>query len=177
MNPKIQSVLRELEKTQEGFWNIKHKDGELLSLLINISGAKRVLELGTSNGYSTIWMAETGAEVITMEKWQERIEEARKNFEKAGVRVQIIEGDMLENIPKLEGKFDFVFIDTKKKEYINCLKLLKGKLAEKAVVVAHNVINRKEKLQEYLDFVKANFESVTIPTSDEGIEVTLVEKF
>ncbi|MBW2963487.1 class I SAM-dependent methyltransferase, partial [Candidatus Woesearchaeota archaeon] len=134
-------------------------------------------ELGTSNGYSTIWMASAGVEVVSMEVWEERIAEAKKNFEKAGVDVKIIEGDMRENIPKLEGKFDFVFIDTKKREYLNCLKLLKGKLANKAVVVAHNVINRKEKLQEYLNFVKANFESVTIPSSEEGIEVTLVEKF
>jgi predicted O-methyltransferase YrrM len=84
---------------------------------------------------------------------------------------------MLENIPKLEGKFDFVFIDTKKRKYLDCLKLSKGKLANKTVVVAHNVIDRKEKLQEYLNFVKDNFESVTIPINKEGMEVTLVEKF
>lgn len=177
MKKKTIEVLKELEKTKEEFWNIRSEDGQLLSLLIKISGAKRVLEIGTSNGYSAIWMATTGVEVVSMENWEERIEEAKKNFEKAGVNVTIIKGDMLENIPKLEGKFDFVFIDTKKRKYLDCLKLLKGKLTEKAVVAAHNVINKKEKLKEYLDFVKRNFESVTIPSSEEGIEVTFIEKF
>jgi predicted O-methyltransferase YrrM len=176
MKEKILAVLKELEKTRDEFWNIVPEDGQLLHLLIKLSGAQRVLELGTSNGYSTIWLAETGAEVVTMEKWPERIEEAKKNFEKAGVKVQIVEGDMLENIPKLEGKFDFVFIDGKKSEYLDCFKLLKGKLTEKAVVTAHNVINRKELLKDYLDFVKDNFESVTIPIG-KGTEVTLIEKF
>ena len=175
MNPKIQSVLRELEKTSKEFWNTPPEDCRLLNLLIKISKAKRVLELGTSNGYSAIWMAETGAEVVSMEKWEERIAEARKNFEKAGVKVEIVEGDMLENIPKLKGKFDFVFIDAMKKEYLVCLKLLlKGKLTEGAVVAAHNVVNKKEELKEYTDFVKNNFESVTIP-GEKGMEVTLIE--
>ncbi|MCK4590052.1 MAG: class I SAM-dependent methyltransferase [Nanoarchaeota archaeon] len=177
MNPKIQSVLKELEKTNKEFWNTPPEDCQLLNFLIKISKTKRVLELGMSNGYSTIWMAATGAEVVSMEKWVERIEEAKKNFEKAGVEIQIIEGDILENISKLEGKFDFVFIDAMKSQYLDYLKLLlEGKLAEGAIVAAHNVINKKEDLKEYVDYVKKNFESVTIP-GDKGMEVTLVEKF
>ena len=177
MNPKIQSVLKELEKTRDEFWNVAPEDGELLVLLIKISKAKRILELGMSNGYSSIWLASTGVEVVSMENWAERIEEAKKNFSRAGVEVKMIEGDMLENIPKLEGKFDFVFIDTKKSKYLDCFKLLKGKLTEGAVVAAHNAINKKEKLKEYLDFVRKNFDSLTIPISIEGMEVTITEKF
>ncbi len=177
MNEKIVLVLRELEKTRDEFWNIVPEDGELLRLLIKISGAKRVLEFGTSNGYSAICMAATGAEVVTLENWEERIVEARKNFERAGVDVQIVEGDMLENAPKLEGKFDFVFIDTKKGKYLGCLKSLKGKLNDGAIVAAHNAVNKKEKLKEYLDYVRSNFESITLPISEEGIELSIVEKF
>jgi len=176
MNPKIQSVLKELEKTSKEFWNIAPEGGKLLNLLIRISGAKRVLELGTSNGYSAIWMAETGVEVVSMEKWDERIAEAKRNFEKVGVKVELIEGNILENIPKLKGKFDFVFIDAMKKEYFDYLMELKGKLNENTVVVADNVINKKEKMKDYLDFVRNNFKSAMIPVGG-GMEVSFVEKF
>lgn len=174
MDKKILSVLAELEKTQKEFWNIMPEGGKLLNVLIRISGAKRVLELGTSNGYSTIWMAETGVEVISMEKWEERAEEAKENFSRAGVKVKLIEGDIFENVPKLKGKFDFVFIDALKKDYIKYWELIQDKLENKAVIVADNVINREEEVKEYLKEIR-KYPSVTIPIGG-GMEVSFFEK-
>ena len=169
-------VLENLEATRKEYWNIKPEGGQLLGLLIKISGAKRVLELGTSNGYSTLWMSLTGVEIVTMEKWEERIEEAKKNFAAAGVDVKLIEGDILENLPKVEGKFDFVFVDAKKNEHYDYLMLLKGRLNEGAVIVTDNVTNMEEPMKNYLDYLRSNFESLTIPIGG-GMEVTLIEKF
>jgi predicted O-methyltransferase YrrM len=90
--------------------------GKLLHLLARAIGARRVLELGTLNGYSAIWLARAGAEVVTLELDPERAEVARANVDRAGVgdRVDIRVGPALELLDGVEGPFDLVFIDADK---------------------------------------------------------------
>ena len=84
-----QQTLLELEKTQKQFWNVARVTGEFLNLLIRTAKSKNVLELGTSNGYSGIWIGkalkETGGKLTTIEFYEKRIKPARDNFEKCGV--------------------------------------------------------------------------------------------
>jgi len=93
--------------------------GKLLHLLVRIHGARRVLEVGTLAGYSTIWMARAlppGGTLISLEYEPRHAEVARANLDRAGVSgvVEIRVGAALETLPSLEGPFDLVFIDADK---------------------------------------------------------------
>jgi predicted O-methyltransferase YrrM len=93
--------------------------GKLLHLLVRLHGARRVLEVGTLAGYSTIWMARAlppGGKLITLEYEPKHAEVARANLERVGVSglVEIRVGEALETLPKLEGPFDLIFIDADK---------------------------------------------------------------
>ena len=110
-DPETQETLKELEKTQRQFWNISRVTGEFLNLLIRTAKSKSILELGTSNGYSGIWIGkalkETGGELTTIEFYEKRIKPARENFEKCGVLdiITTLEGSaikLLEYMPDCE---------------------------------------------------------------------------
>src|SRR3954452_9628901 len=91
--------------------------GKLLYLLASIAGAGRVLELGTLGGYSTIWLARSGARVVTLEASADYASLARANIERAGfgAAVELHVGDALDTLPSLDGPFDLIFIDADKK--------------------------------------------------------------
>lgn len=82
-------VLSELDKTREDFWNLDSTSANFLSLLVKLKGAKNALEIGTSNGYSGIWLAQalkkTGGKLTTIEFWDNRLDVAVENFKKAGM--------------------------------------------------------------------------------------------
>ena len=84
-----QNILKDLEKTQHDFWNISRTTALFLYNLIVDGGIKSVIEIGTSNGYSGIWLGKalkkTGGKLITVEFYESRIELARENFKKCGV--------------------------------------------------------------------------------------------
>src|SRR3989344_4908807 len=128
MNPPTQKLLNELEifgKEHEGYYNIPAETGKFFYNLVLISKAKKFLEIGTSNGYSTIWLAEAAkhnkGKVITIEISKHKVNIARQNFKRAKLNkiITMIHGDALKEIPKLKGKFDFMFIDAIKEDYIN----------------------------------------------------------
>ena len=159
-------VLKELEKTQHEFWNIPRKTGVLINTFIKSMGAKSVLELGTSNGYSGIWIAkalkETGGKLTTIEFYEKRQSVAIENFKKCGVFdiVRPIEGSACEILRWLgpDEKFDFVFIDANKREYVEYFKLVKPHLTDKAMIVADNIISHAEKVQPFIDAIDADEE-------------------
>jgi len=98
---------------------VSPQGGQLLNLLTRTSGARRVLEIGTLGGYSTICLARgVGAEgsVVTLEYDARHAEVARINLERAGVadRVDVVVGAALDSLPTLTGQFDLVFIDADK---------------------------------------------------------------
>jgi predicted O-methyltransferase YrrM len=99
--------------------DVSAAQGRLLALLVRMTGARRVLEIGTLGGYSTIWMARVlppDGHMVTLEYEPRHAEVARANVERAGVadRVEILVGPASESLPRLEGPFDFVFIDADK---------------------------------------------------------------
>ncbi len=88
-NEKTLDILSSLDKTREDFWNVDNESANFLNLLIKMSNAKNALEIGTSNGYSAIWLAqalkETGGKLTTIEFWDNRLNVAVENFKKARV--------------------------------------------------------------------------------------------
>ena len=154
-------VLSELEKTQKSFWNIPRTTGILLNMFIKMMNAKSALEIGTSNGYSGIWIAkalkETGGRLTTIEYYDKRQSIAVENFKKCGVMdlVRPLQGsacDILE-VLDISEKFDFVFIDANKREYVRNFELIKPHLLPNAIIAADNVNSHREKVQTYLDAV------------------------
>jgi predicted O-methyltransferase YrrM len=116
--------------------------GKLLCLLASMIGARRVLELGTLGGYSTIWLARSGAHVVTLEANASYADVARANLARAGVAdaVELHVGDALETLPLLEGPFDLVFIDADKKSNPSYLAWALKLSRPGTVIVADNVV-------------------------------------
>ena len=157
-------TLLELENTQKQFWNIARVTGEFLNLLIRTAKSKNVLELGTSNGYSGIWIAkalkETGGKLTTVEFYEKRIKPARENFEKCGVLdiITTIEGSaikILEYLPE-DTKFDFVFIDANKSETLKYFELINQHLIQGGILAVDNVLSHREKVKPFIDAIAQN---------------------
>ena len=156
-------------------------DGRILRLLAETAGAENVVEIGTSNGYATLWLClalrTTGGKITTFEIDPERIALARENFEQAGVDefVTIFEGDAHENVTKLTEPIDIIFIDADKGGYLDYLNKLLPLVRPGGLVVAHDAIDSAERMQEYLDAVTTNtaLETVVLKGGGPGISVTL----
>jgi predicted O-methyltransferase YrrM len=109
-------------------------------------GAKTIVELGTSYGYSTVYLAEaaraTGGKVITFELAEQKARYAREQLARAGLEqfVEFQVGSALDNLPKVSGPIDFVLVDLWKDLYVPCLEIFYGKLAKGALVVADNML-------------------------------------
>ncbi len=160
--------------------NITPDTGRLLWILVQAARATRILEVGTSNAYSTIWLADaaraTGGHVITLERNPDKVRLARANLARAGLadRVEILEGSAAETLATLTGPFHFVFLDADRANYSTYLDLALPKLQPGGLLVADNVISHAEELTDYLARVKSNptLFSVTIPVG-KGEEVSL----
>lgn len=159
-------TLEELEKTQKEFWNIPRKTGVLINMFIKMMNIQNALEIGTSNGYSGLWIAkalkQTGGKLTTIEYYDKRQSVAIANFEKCGVDniVRPLQGsacDIIESLDENE-KFDFVFIDANKREYVKYFELIKPHLTEKCLIVADNIISHAEKVQDFIAAVDADDE-------------------
>lgn len=160
--------------------NVPPRDGRLLQMLVKMSGAKNVLEIGTSNGVSAIWMAlglkETGGRLTTLEIDPARAKLARENFARAGVddRIQLIEGDALVTLKTLTGTYDLVFIDAAKSDYKKYLDLIYHRIPEGGVIVAHNAVRMAYSMRDYLDHVTNHpeLDTVILTTGNDGVALS-----
>jgi predicted O-methyltransferase YrrM len=120
--------------------------GMLLYLLATGGQARRILELGSSYGYSTVWLAAaarvTGGKVVSLELKEFKIEQARQALTRAGLstRVEFHVGDCLDSLKTLTGPFDFVLLDVWKDIYLPCFELVHPKLASGGVIIADNML-------------------------------------
>ena len=128
--------------------NVPESDGRLLYDLVLKNGYRRALEIGTSTGHSGIWIAwalsKTGGKLITIDIDEGRYREALKNFQEAGLSgyIDARRADAHDLVPRLEGPFDFVFIDADKDWYTNYAKAVIPKLRVGGCLTAHNVSAR-----------------------------------
>lgn len=159
-------IMAGLEETQKQFWNIPRETGVLLNMFIKMMNVQNALEIGTSNGYSGLWLSkalkQTGGHLTTIEFYEKRQSVAIENFKTCGVDdiITPIQGSaimILENLPE-EAKFDFVFIDANKREYIKYFNLIKPHLTPKCLIVADNITSHAEKVQEFVDAIDADDE-------------------
>lgn len=172
----INQVLDEMREYAREFQVpiISPSGGALLAKMVRGREAVSILEIGTAIGYSTLLMAlsmPTNGRIVTMELDETRIRLAKDFLHKANMldRVEIIAGDAGEELTRLSGKFDFVFIDAAKGQYLDYLHKILDKLSVNAVIVADNVLFRGmvlsseeppkryrtivRRLREYIDFV------------------------
>lgn len=151
------------EKGRHGWRNpIRGDTGFLLRSLVIASKAKRILEIGTAHGLSGCYLASLGGELHTIEWDEKTAEEAQNNLNEAGLLAKVYNGNALEIIPTLQGKFDLVFLDANKDGYLEQVLLCKkkGLLSKNAVIVADNVIDRKEEMADFLAFMADKSEIV-----------------
>src|SRR3989344_3444848 len=174
---KIQSVLNQLESIgkQNYMFNIQPNAGKFLNLLIKIKKPKTIIEVGTSNGYSTIWIASAlkNVKVITVEQDEYKIKLAEENFKKSGLKnIKIIKGNAIKVIPEIKEKADLIFIDAAKREYIKYFKLLEKNMNKGCIILADNIISHSEKIDSYLTYVNKKYNSITLSIGS-GLELTL----
>jgi predicted O-methyltransferase YrrM len=138
------AVLDDIAANQR-FRNVPQHDGRLLRIMAQSIGAKHVVELGTSTGISGIWLGlalkETGGKLTTYEIDAQRAAMARENFKRCGLEgvITVVEGDAHEEIRKLTGTVDMVFLDADKEGYIDYLEKLMPMLRPGGLILAHNI--------------------------------------
>ena len=147
MDARVQAFL-DSHAAQWRDFNVPAADGKILHDLILERGFTRAVEIGTSTGHSTVWIAwalsKTGGKLATVEIDRRRYEKAKQNIADAGLSdfVEFILGDAHEVVPALNGLYDFVFSDADKNWYINYFDAMYPKLTADACFAAHNVSAR-----------------------------------
>ena len=164
--------------------NLEPDTAEIVSILARSSGARRALEIGTSNGYSTIWIAASiaasiepgGGRLISIDRSRDKQAMARENLAKAGLldSVDLRCGDATEIVATLAGPFDFVFFDADRLSAPAQLTLLLPKLAPRALILADNALSHPDQIADYLTMVKGlrQLQHVLIPVG-KGLSVAL----
>jgi len=151
-----------MPKNQTGMLNVNANEGAFLRDQVIKVKARHALEVGTSNGYSSIWIAmgvrQTGGHLTTLEIDERKVKLATENFRVAGVDslITLRPGDALKTLPTLEGPFEFVFIDAWKGDYITYLDMVLPKMPAGGVIVAHNVTDLRSQLLDFIERVKTD---------------------
>ncbi len=202
MDAALETVLKEYEDRSRREWagelegaariGIETRDrmllsvgpaaGQFMSAVVEGGGLKRILEIGTSYGYSTLWLADaaraTGGKVTSLDLADYKQAHAAAALERVGLRdvVDFHAGNALEIIPTLEGPFDFVLLDLWKDLYVPCLELFLPMLAPGAVIVADNMLRPAGDRPEALRYRRAvrsmpDLKTVLLPIG-QGLEVS-----
>ncbi len=182
MDESLRQVLREIEEhgrendarapeRARMMLNLDPASAQLLSILVRASGVTRALEIGTSNAYSTIWLAwslaPAGGRIISIDRNPDKHALARDNLRRAHLldRVELRTGDATEIAGELAGPFDLVFLDADRRKFPEQIQILLPKLASKALVIADNVLSHPEEIADYLKLISnlADFQHTTVP--------------
>ena len=167
-----------------------HIQGRFLSFISKIKSPDKILEIGTYTGYSTICLAEglsKNGRIDTIDKNEELIKIQNKYFEKSGFRNKIIQhtGNALDILKNLNEKYDIVFIDADKENYINYFNQVSNKLSKNGIIISDNVLwsgkvlDSKQKDEETSTLVEFNkivnhdkrFKNIILPIRD-GISIS-----
>ncbi|WP_255501838.1 O-methyltransferase [Olivibacter sp. SDN3] len=181
---KLDERVLKFLKANEQQWqnlNVPYEDGQVLHDLIVNNNYQSALEIGTSTGHSTIWIAwalsKTGGKMITIELDEDRQQEAIKNLTSLGLAdyVDFKLGDAHQLVKDLKGPFDFIFSDADKDWYIQYFKDIDPKLKKGGRFTAHNVLQNISGIREYMEFIKnqRHYETIIDKSSNSGIAISL----
>jgi predicted O-methyltransferase YrrM len=181
ISPSLQQLLDRIKSADSDLLAVSEEDGRFLRVMAASSGATRALEIGGANGYSAIWIGlglrQTGGRLTTIEYDPERARSAAENIRQAGLSdiVTVVPGDAFAEIPKLQGEFDFVFLDAWKRDYKRFLDLVFPRLVPGGLFLAHNVVNKQDEMGDFLREIRTSpdmFTSIVTP-SGEGVSITV----
>jgi predicted O-methyltransferase YrrM len=179
---RVLEVLEDVGRNQR-YLSVPEEDGRLLRVLVESLGARHVVEIGTSTGYSGLWLllglAKTGGRLTTFEIDRGRLEAARRNFERAGVlgRATLVLGDAHVEVRRLEGPLDLVFLDADKEGYLDYFEKLAPLARAGGLIVAHNMAAPPPD-PRYVEAVTSDpaFETVFLNMHAAGVGVTLKKR-
>jgi predicted O-methyltransferase YrrM len=179
---RVLAALDEVYRTQR-YLSVPQPDGRLLRLLVESTGAKHVVEIGTSTGYSGLWiliaLMKTGGRLTTYEIDRGRHAAARANYERAGVLqlATLVLGDAHAELGKLKDAVDLAFIDADKEGYVDYLTKLAPLVRPGGLIVAHNMASPPPD-PRYVDAVTTSpaFDTVFLNMHDAGVGVTLKKR-
>ena len=205
MRENIRSVLKkleersELEKSEkiqvnhdERMLTISNKTGEFFNILLKAMKAKKILEVGMSVGFSTLWFADAilanNGKIVTIEENQDKITRAKKNFEEAGVsaQIEIQEGKALQILQKLatseseQQQFDFVFLDADKENNIEYFDLVLPLVRVGGIIATDNILYPEEfrpEMKKFTEYIKSkpNIQTMTLDLGN-GEEISIKTK-
>ena len=179
IDKKVSAFLDD-RKNDWRYWNVPYEDGKVLYDLIINNNYKSGLEIGTSTGHSTIWMAwamsKTGGKVITIEVDEGRHKTAVENIKKAGLSefVDSRRADAHQLVKDIPGPFDFVFSDADKGWYTQYFKDTDPKLKVGGCFTAHNIANTTGGADEFLKYIQKlpNYTTTVNTASSSGISIS-----
>ncbi|KAG2478629.1 MAG: O-methyltransferase family 3 [Nitrosopumilales archaeon] len=202
MRENIESVLKklgkrsELEKSEkihvnhdERMLTISNKTGEFFNILLKAMKAKKILEVGMSVGFSTLWFADAilanNGKIITIEENQDKIARAKKNFEEAGVsaQIEIQKGNALQILHKLamseseQLQFDFVFLDADKENNIEYFDLVLPLVKIGGIIATDNILypeRFRPEMKKFTEYIKSkpNVQTMTLDLGN-GEEISI----
>jgi predicted O-methyltransferase YrrM len=180
VDPGIARLLASIRAADQGQLAVSEEDGRFLRVLVGATEARQVLEIGAASGYSAIWIGlglrQTGGRLVTIEYDPIRAKEAAANIQRAGLSdiVQVIAGDAFAEIPKLQGRFDLVFLDAWKPDYKKFFDMVFPRVTPGGLFLAHNVINKKNEMKDFLAAIDTHPQAITTTVSPglEGISMT-----
>jgi predicted O-methyltransferase YrrM len=161
--------------------NVDRETGRYLNLLVRASRCRAIVEIGSSNGVSTIWLAaaaqETGGHVTGTELLPERASAANANLVAAGLAeiATVVAGDARVTIATLPNPFDLVFIDAEKDDYVDHFLAIIDRVRPGGLILADNVISHDLSANQAMLHARDDVETVTLPIG-RGVEFTLKRK-
>ena len=173
MTPDLGRLLAELERRgaendaatterSRRMLNITRDTGEFLGVLVRAMAARRILEIGTSNGYSTLWLAEAArtidGRVTTVERAEHKVAMARANFARSGLgdSIQLLHADAGDVLRQAErGAVDLLFLDSERSEYMRWWPDLRRVLRSGGLLVADNAVSHAGEMREFVAVVQA----------------------
>jgi caffeoyl-CoA O-methyltransferase len=180
LTPAVEQLLKAIRAADKGQLAVSEEDGRFLRVLVGATDAKQVLEIGAASGYSAIWIGlglrQTGGRLTTIEYDPVRAKEAAENVRRAGLQdiVHVVAGDAFKEVPKLPGTFDLVFLDAWKPDYKKFFDLVFPRVTAGGLFLAHNVINKKSEMPDFLHAIATHPQALTTTVSPghEGISMT-----
>jgi caffeoyl-CoA O-methyltransferase len=158
--------------------NVERETGRWLALLVRATKARELLEIGSSNGVSTMWLAaaarQNGGQVTGTEILPERAAEANRNLVDAGLDglARVVAGDAQATVASLPGPFDLVFIDAEKDDYVDHFEAVVDRVRIGGLILADNVISHDLSAYQAVLRERSDVETVTIPIG-RGVEFTV----